>query len=185
MITKREYIKAREEAAELIKAAGVALSDQEIEQMDVADFGLGNLMAEGAQIVPLIDTDKIAMRVIALFPGQTEPEHWHTGFDGYEGKQETLRIISGRLYLYLPGEDTVSSGCIPAGRERYYTSRKEHILESTDTITMPPLQKHWFQAGPEGCVFYTVSTLAVDAKDLFSDPNIVRKTKIKDSADMD
>ncbi len=82
MITKEVYFRARKEAAACIKAAGIVLSDQEIEKMDVADFGLGNLAVEGAQIVSLIDTDKIAMRVIALFPGQTEPEHWHTGFDG-------------------------------------------------------------------------------------------------------
>lgn len=181
MITKEVYFRARKEAAARIKAAGIVLSEQEIEKMDVADFGLGNLAVEGAQIVSLIDTDKIAMRVIALFPGQTEPEHWHTGFDGYEGKQETLRIISGRLYLYLPGTDTVSRGRIPKGREQYYTSRHEHVLEPADTITMPPLQKHWFQAGPEGCVFYTVSTLAVDARDPFTNPAVVRKTKVADS----
>lgn len=181
MITREEYTRAQKKAAAFIKAAGIVLSDCEIEKMDVADFGLGNLSVEGAQIVSLIDTDKVAMRVIALFPGQTEPEHWHIGFDGYEGKQETLRIISGRLYLYLPGEDSVRRGRIPEGREQYYTSRHEHVLEPTDTITLPPLRKHWFQAGPEGCVFYTVSTLAVDSKDPFSNPNIVRKTKVVDS----
>ena len=71
MITKEVYFRARKEAAARIEAAGIVLSEQEIEKMDVADFGLGNLAVEGAQIVSLIDTDKIAMRVIALFPGQT------------------------------------------------------------------------------------------------------------------
>lgn len=178
MISREEYEKARARAVSLMQEAGIRVSDRELLSMDVADFGLGNLSVEGAQIVSMVETDQIAMRVIVLFPGQTEPEHWHTGFDGYAGKQETLRVVSGELYLYLPGRDTVCRGRVPKGQEQYYTAREEHVLKPTDTITMPPMQKHWFQAGPEGCVLYTVSTLAVDAKDPFSNPHIVRKTKI-------
>ena len=178
MITQAEYLAARERAAQAMRDAGIVLSDKEIEAMDVADFGLSNLKTEGAQIVSLMDTDKIAARVIALFPGQTEPEHWHVGFGTYEGKQETLRMIKGELYLYLPGEDTLRHGVIPAGKEAYYTVRHEVVMRPTDTITMPVGQKHWFQAGADGAVFYTISTLAVDARDPFTDPRMVRKTVI-------
>lgn len=178
MITREEYLDARTRATEMMRAAGCVISEKEIEQMDVADFGLSNLKNEGAQILSLCDTDKIAVRVIAQFPGQTEPEHWHIGFDGYEGKQETLRVISGELYLYLPGEDTLSKGHVPEGKEIYYTSRHEIVMKPTDTITMPPGEKHWFQAGPDGAVFYTLSTLAVDSMDSFTDPHMVRKTVI-------
>lgn len=180
MITREAYLDARDRAAKMMRAAGCVISEEEIEQMDVADFGLSNLANEGAQILSLCDTDKIAVRVIAQFPWQTEPEHWHIGFDGYEGKQETLRVISGELYLYLPGEDTLSKGRIPEGKEAYYTSRREIVLKPTDTITMPPGEKHWFQAGPDGAVFYTMSTLAVDAMDPFTDPHMVRKTVISE-----
>ena len=180
MITKEEDLKARTEAAEMMRRAGLVISQQEIEQMDVADFGLSNLMREGAQILSLIDTDRVAARAIALFPGQTEPEHWHTGFDGYEGKQETLRMISGLLYLYLPGESTISEGAVPEGKEDVYTVRHEIIMKPTDTVTMPVGQRHWFQGGPEGAVFYTISTLAVDARDPFTDPNVVRKTVVEE-----
>lgn len=180
MITREEYLRARRDAAEAIRKSGIVISDEEVEKMDVADFGLSRLSVEGAQIVELVGTDKIAMRVIYLKPGQTEPEHWHIGFDGYEGKQETIRVISGELYLYLAGDDNICAGKIPEGQEQYYTSRNEHVMHAADTLTMPPLQKHWFQAGSEGCVFYTCSTLAVDAKDPFTNPNIVRKTVIQD-----
>lgn len=183
MITREEFIKARDAAAGMIRKAGIVVSDDEINAMDVADFGLSHLMEEGAQIVSLIDTDKVAARVIAQFPGQTEPEHWHIGFNGYEGKQETLRVISGELLLYLPGEDNMKAGKIPTGKDQYYTMRHEIIMKPTDTITMPVGQKHWFQAGPDGAVFYTISTLAVDAMDPFTDPNIVRKTVIKDEGE--
>ena len=148
--------------------------------MDVADFGLSHLKEEGAQILSLAATDKIAARVIAQFPGQTEPEHWHIGFHGYEGKQETLRVVWGSLYLYLPGEDTLQKGRIPEGKERYYTVRHEIEMGPTDTITIPVGQRHWFQAGEEGAVFYTISTLAVDAMDPFTDPAVVRKSVVCD-----
>ena len=179
MIKRNEWMAARERAAKMIRAAGIVVSDQEIEAMDVADFGLSHLQAEGAEIVSLMDTDKIALRVIAQLPGQTEPEHWHIGFDGYEGKQETLRVIWGTLRLYLPGEDTLQEGVVPKGKENCYTVKHEIIMKPTDTITMPVGQKHWFQAGDEGAVFYTISTLAVDAKDPFTDPAVVRKTVIE------
>lgn len=181
MIKKQEYLEARTRAAKMVREAGLVISDAEVEQMDVADFGLSNLQREGAQIISLIDTDKVAARVIVQFPGQTEPEHWHTGFDGYEGKQETLRMIAGELYLYLPGEETEHpKGKVPEGKEAVYTVRKEIVMKPCDTVTMPVGQKHWFQAGPEGAVFYTISTLAVDAKDPFSDPAVVRKTVISE-----
>lgn len=180
MITKQEQLRARNEAARMMCDAGVVISAQEIENMDVADFGLSNLRTEGAQILSLFDTDKVAARIIALFPGQTEPEHWHTGFDGYEGKQETLRMIKGTLYLYLPGENTLSLGSVPGEKEDVYTVRHEIVMKPTDVVTIPVGQKHWFQAGPDGAVFYTMSTLAVDAMDPFTDPNIVRKTVIQE-----
>lgn len=180
MISRKEYLQARRQAAEMMQKAGCVISEKEIEEMDVADFGLSNLRSEGAQILSLCDTDKIAMRIIAQFPGQTEPEHWHTGFDGYEGKEETLRVISGELYLYIPGEDTLCRGKIPAGKEQYYTVRHEIVMKPTDTITLQPGTKHWFQAGADGAVFYTMSTLAVDASDPFTDPHMVRKTVISE-----
>lgn len=163
----------------MIRSAGLVVSDEELERMDVADFGLGNLYREGAQIVSLFDTPKLAARIIVLFPNQAEPEHWHISSRETEGKEETLRIIQGKLYLYLPGGNTAVS-TIPAGKESWYTSRNEIILNSCETITIQPGVKHWFCAGSEGVVFYTMSTTASDTTDIFSDPEIVRKTIISD-----
>lgn len=179
MITKQEYLQARNAAADMFRSAGLVISEADIENIEIADFGLSNLPREGGLILSLASTGRISMRVMALLPGQSTPEHWHIGFDGYEGKEETLRVISGVLYLYIPGEDTMKKGKVLEGKEEMYTSRHEIIMNPSDVITMPPGQKHWFQAGPEGVVFYTVSTLAVDSKDPFTDPNVVRKTIIE------
>jgi D-lyxose ketol-isomerase len=46
---------------------------------------------------------------------------------------------------------------------------------------LPPGEKHWFQARDEGAVMYSFSTIARDAMDQFTDPNIIRITKTVDS----
>lgn len=38
----------------------------------------------------------------------------------------------------------------------------------------PPGTRHWFQAGKEGAVFWSISSKATDAVDEFSDPDVVR-----------
>lgn len=178
MVRREEQRKRREKAAELMRQAGVVFKDSEIEKIEVADFGLSNLEEEGAQIFSLFDTKRLASRIITLFPYQTEPEHWHESVGDIEGKEETFRVISGKLLLYIEGEDTLTQGKIPKENEQYYTCRHELILYPGDTVTLEPGIKHWFQAGEVPTVFYSMSTTAIDACDPFTNPNIVRVTKI-------
>ena len=80
----------------------------------------------------------------------------------------------------MPGEDTLKEGFIPEGKEDYYTMRKEIVMKPSDQITLAPGEKHWFQARDKGAVMYSFSTIARDALDQFTDPDIVRITKIVD-----
>ncbi len=178
MITKSEYEKRKKDTYDLIIKSGLVMKWEELENIDIADFGLSNIDVEGAQIVSLFETGRVAARVIVLFPWQTEPEHWHTGYNGYIGKEETLRVISGDLLVFIEGSNTMNKGKIPKGKEKYYNARNEILLKPTEKITFNPEEKHWFQAMDKPVVFYTMSTLALDDKDPFSDPNVVRKTKI-------
>ncbi len=181
MITRTEAEAARSRAAEMMRQAGILATDREILGMDVADFGLGDLASEGGQMTTLADTSRIAVKVIALFPNQTLPEHWHTSTSENDpGKEETLRVVLGRLRLYLPGGGGVEEGFIPKNKERSYTARREVVMLPGDQITLEPGVKHWFQAGPEGAVLYSYSSHAVDALDPFTDPDIVRVTVIGD-----
>ena len=84
MITESSMWQAKRRAGDMIRKAGIRCSDQELDSMEVADFGLSNLYVEGAEILPLAETEKVACRIIALFPGQTEPEHWHEA-SGHNG----------------------------------------------------------------------------------------------------
>ena len=179
MITKAEMQQAKKRAGVMLCEAGIKFSGQELDRIDIADFGLSNLLVEGAQIFSLLETEKVACRIIALFPGQTEPEHWHESVGEIPGKEETLRVITGKLRVCVEGESDLDEGIIPKGKEAYYTCRHQILMEPCDNLTLYPGMKHWFQAGEEGCVFYTVSTTAKDSSDPFTDPSVVRKTRIK------
>ena len=180
MLTRREYEQARQDAVEMIVRSGIQITDDEKHQLSVVDFGLSRLPIEGAQILTIVDTKRVALKIIALFPKQTEPEHWHPKVGEDPGKEETLRLIKGTLYFYGPGEDSLRCGFIPKEKEAHYTVRKEIIMKPGDQITLDPGTKHWFQAGEEGAVMYTISTTARDILDRFTDPSIVRETKVVD-----
>lgn len=179
MITRTECETARKRAAEMMRAAGILATAREIAAMDVADFGLNDLMCEGAQMTPFADTKRIAVKVIVLFPGQTLPEHWHaSNSPGDPGKEETFRVVGGQLRMYVPGGDGLREGSIPKGKNACYTCRKEMIMNPGDQLTLDPGVKHWLQGGPEGAVLYSYSSHTIDALDPFTDPDIVRVTKI-------
>ena len=180
MITKEEQKTAQKRAAEMIRQAGIKITEKEANSVGIVDFGLSNLEKEGVQVLTLIQTERISVKVLVLFPNQTEPEHWHPPVGDDPGKEETVRVISGIVYFYIPGEDTLKEGFIPEGKEDYYTMRKEIVMKPSDQITLAPGEKHWFQARDKGAVMYSFSTIARDALDQFTDPDIVRITKIVD-----
>lgn len=178
MIARTDWNHLQVLSAKLIGEAKVGVSAEELMHMDVADFGLSDIYVEGAQITPLLDTEKLAVRVLVQLPGQTEPEHWHEEVGNIPGKEETLRVIQGTLLVYTQGADSVRLGQIPFRNAAYYTCREEHVLHENESMTFQPGEKHWFQAYGEPAVFYSISTTAIDARDPFTNPNVVRTTVI-------
>ena len=183
MITRAEYEAAQARAAALLRRTGVALRPDELDRIAVADFGLGELQQTGAQILTLLDTDEIAVKLIALFPGQTLPEHRHPRLGDYPGKAETLRCEWGEVRLYTEGAPEADpAGRPPASRRETYTVWREVILQHGEQITLPPDTLHWFQPGPEGAVVWSFSSRAVDVQDMFTDGEIRRETVVVDNA---
>jgi len=181
MITRAEQRRAQERAAELLKKTNLVFRPDELANIEVADFGLGELETSGGQILTLVNTDKIAAKLLALTPGQTLPEHAHPRLGAYEGKEETLRCAWGELYVYGPGEPTPNpKGQPPAHRRATYTLWHETILWPGDQVTFQPNTPHWFQAGPQGAVVWSFSTKAVDVQDVFTDPQVMRTTLISE-----
>lgn len=180
MITASEKAGAQERAAEMMRNAGLQIHDNEISRIEVVDFGLSQLEVEGVQVLTMVNTDRLAAKVLVLFPNQTEPEHWHPKVGDDAGKQETVRHIWGDLRFYVEGENNMKEGFLVEGKEDVYTLRHELVLEAGDQLTFEPYEKHWFQAGPRGAVLYSFSTTVRDGLDGFTDPAIQRITVVKD-----
>lgn len=183
MITKQEKLRAQYLAAEMMQNAGIQIRDDEVTKIEVVDFGLSQLEVEGVQVFNMVNTDRLAAKVLVLFPDQTEPEHWHPRVGNDPGKQETIRHIWGDLRFYVEGKDNMKAGFIVAGKDDAYLLRHELILEPGDQLTFEPYEKHWFQAGPRGAVLYSFSTTVRDGLDGFTDQQIQRITVVKDDGE--
>lgn len=177
MITRAELESVHRRATELLSKTGVVVRQDEINSMGVVDFGLNEVEVSGVQILTLVDTDKIAVKLLILLPDQVEPEHKHPPLGDYPGKEETIRCEWGELYLYGPGNPTPKpKGHPPEHRRDTYTVWHEYVLRPGDQVMFQPNTPHWFQGGPEGAVIWSFSTKAIDVQDIFTDPDIRRQT---------
>lgn len=166
---------ARARAREFLNRAGIVLTAEEAENIEIADFGLGDLEKCGLEIVTYVNTDRVCAKELVLFPNQTCPEHRHPAVEREPGKEETFRCRWGKVYLYVQGPTTPNPSVgPPAGREQYYTVGHEIVLNPGDQYTLLPDTLHWFQAGPEGAVVSEFSTRSRDEADIFTDPEIQR-----------
>jgi D-lyxose ketol-isomerase len=96
--------------------------------------------------------------------------------DGEPGKQETFRCRSGRVFLYLSGEQVSEPRCRPPENSaEWYTVWHEIELNRGQQHTIPPDTWHWFQAGDEGAIISEFSSTSIDDADIFQDPRVVRK----------
>ncbi|UZD74551.1 D-lyxose/D-mannose family sugar isomerase [Bacillus siamensis] len=153
--------------------AGIVLTDDEVEDIQIMDYGLGKLEETGLQLFIYVNTDRYCSKELVLFPRQTCPEHRHPPVGGEKGKQETFRCRWGKVYLYVEGEKTENPSVLPPEEDKeYYTVWNEIVLEPGGQYTIPPDTKHWFQAGEEGAVVTEMSSPSTDDHDIFTDPRI-------------
>ncbi|AQP95859.1 Probable D-lyxose ketol-isomerase [Bacillus velezensis UCMB5036] len=153
--------------------AGIVLTDNEVEDIQIMDYGLGKLEKTGLQLFIYVNTDRYCSKELVLFPRQTCPEHRHPPVGGEKGKQETFRCRWGKVYLYVEGEKTENPSVLPPEEDKeYYTVWHEVVLEPGGQYTIPPDTKHWFQAGEEGAVVTEMSSTSTDDHDIFTDPRI-------------
>ena len=176
MITKDELHDARRYAVAKLAEAGIALTDEERDSIEVADFGLSRLAESGLQLLVYVNTDRYCAKELVLRPGQTCPEHRHPPFDGTPGKEETFRCRTGLVYLHVEGEPTPNPVCLPP--EGAYTVAHEIELRPGMQHTIPPGTLHWFQAGPDGAVVTEFSSTSRDELDEFTDERVARETVV-------
>jgi D-lyxose ketol-isomerase len=181
MITRSQYNQSRTRTIEFLDKAGLQLTNHDLENLEVADFGLGDLEHFGAQIVTLLDTGQMVVKLIVLFPFQILPEHTHPQIGDYPGKEETIRCHWGVTYLCRPGEpDGADQARIPREKKASFTAFSEIVLNPGEQVTLAPGTAHWFQGGPAGAVVWSFTTKAFDLQDHFTDPGVRRATVIKE-----
>lgn len=183
MITRQDWEEARDWAWEFVKQSGVALKDEDKDLIEVADLGLSDLHATGLQILTLVATDWIGVKLLILRPHQLFPQHRHppSKTDNYPGKEETFRGQAGELYLYVEGPETSDrQASPPAHLQEHLTIKHEIVIRPGDQYICPPNVWQWFQAGPTGAVVWSFSSRPTDAVDEFMEPDVVRETEIAD-----
>ncbi len=164
----------RKEAAERIRKAGLIVSSKEEASIEIADFGLGEFKSQGLAILVYVNSDRCCAKELAMWPGQTCPEHRHPPVGADPGKEETFRCRQGTVYLYVEGDSIDKPACEPPAGRDVYTVWHEIRLEPGDQYTIFPNTSHWFQAGPDGAVVSEFSTRSTDENDVFTDPAILR-----------
>lgn len=177
---REQYEKIRKIVLEYFGKANIVLTEKEKQQIEVADFGLGDIYNIGLQLFEYVNTERVCAKEIVLLPNQTCPEHRHPPFGDYLGKEETFRCNYGTVHLFIDGEATLNPTVHPPklGQE-YYTVKQEIILHPGEQFTLKPNTLHWFQAGDEGAVVTEFSTTSYDEEDIFTDPNIIRVPTVK------
>lgn len=166
-------------ALEIYDKAHIVLTDEEKNNIEVADFNLGIVQNVGLQLVVYINTERVCAKEMVLTPFQTCPEHWHIPTNGQEGKEETFRCRYGEVYLYVEGDG--AEGNIKARLPKTeVTVFHEIVLHPGEQFTITPGMKHWFQGGPEGAVVSEFSTHSTDETDIFTDKNIIRMPTIEE-----
>jgi D-lyxose ketol-isomerase len=179
VLTDDQIQDARRRAAQMLDEAGLILTDEERDSIEVADFGLSELEQTGLEVVVYVNTQRVCAKEIVMFPGQTCPEHRHPPFDGTPGKEETFRCRKGLVYLYVEGPPSERPVCRPAKADRgAYTVWHEVILRPGEQQLVPSNTLHWFQAGPEGAIVSEFSTQSRDDLDVFTDADIARTTVV-------
>jgi D-lyxose ketol-isomerase len=143
----------RERAAQTLADAGIVLNDSD--ELEIADFGLGRFEEIGLALLVYENNDRYCAKELVLLPNQLCPEHRHPPVGDDPGKQETFRVRTGEVTLWVDG-------------------RGEMTLRPGEQFTIPPDTLHWFRAGGDGAIVSEFSSPSRDELDVFTDPEIVR-----------
>ena len=179
MLSQAEVTQRQQQASDLFDRAGIYITAEERDRIEIADFGLGQFEQTGLGVLVYVNTQRCCAKELAMWPRQTCPEHRHPTVSGVPGKEETFRCRWGTVFLYVDGEAATNpKSKPPAGSEVAYTVWHEIELKPGDQYTLSPDTLHWFQAGEDGAVVSEFSTRSTDENDVFTDKEIERITKV-------
>jgi D-lyxose ketol-isomerase len=178
---KREDVeRLRDDAAALLMKAQMAITKQEREAMEVADFGLDDVRNVGLELIVYENNERYCAKELVLLPRQMCPQHRHPKIDeANAGKRETFRCRWGEVFLYIEGPATPHpKAIVPERYKKHLSVWHEMVLRPGDQYTIAPDTLHWFQAGDNGAIVSEFSSTSTDERDVFTDPNITRIPEI-------
>jgi hypothetical protein len=175
--------KFNEEAAKkaylaLCRYFGYPLNDNVRKNLYVTDFALGRFTEVGLACVVWMNEKKwnYASLEVFLLPGQVIPEHWHVAIEseGVAPKMESWTVRYGSTFAYGEGDPTPTLSVKIHEKEKpFLTVMHETALRPGDvTGVSKPMEKHWQQAGPDGCILTETSTFHTAAAVRFTNPAI-------------
>ncbi|MEH7236448.1 D-lyxose/D-mannose family sugar isomerase [Bacillus sp. JJ1562] len=180
MISRQEYELIKQETLEYFEKCNIVLTEEEIDRIEIADFGLNRVRELGLQLMVYINTERCCAKDLVLLPNQTCPEHLHPPVGESPGKEETFRCRYGTVYLYVPGPAVDQpKATIPEDKKDTFTVWNEIVLKPGEQYTLEPNTLHWFQAGDGGAVVSEFSTMSTDEYDVFTDQEIKRIPEIE------
>lgn len=160
---------------QLLSESGIVLTPAEIDNLELADFGLNDFESIGLIVHTYINSERYCAKELILLPYQTCPEHRHPNRGAQLGKQETFRCRHGKVSLFVEGETTLTPKANPPSNgQEYYSVFHEIVLSPGEQYTIMPNIKHWFQAHDDGAVVSEFSSQSDDASDIFTDIRINR-----------
>ena len=90
MAAREQIDKANAKARELLKAAGIVITEEEAKRIEYCDYHLGEFDTIGTEILTYVNTDRVCAKEMMLTPYQICPEHLHPQLGDYQGKEETF-----------------------------------------------------------------------------------------------
>jgi D-lyxose ketol-isomerase len=157
---------------------GYPLNENVRKNLTVTDFGLGRFTEVGLAFVAWINDQKAGYASLEVFllPSQMIPEHWHVGLDDQKvpPKMESWVVRYGATFAYGDGEPTEKPSVkIHESQAKFVTAKHETPIRPGEVVGVgKPLEKHWQQAGPEGCILTEMSTYHTGEAVKFADPAI-------------
>ena len=121
MIAEKQYRDAQKKALQYFQKAGIVITEKERENIEVADFGLGELAETGLELLVYVNTERVCAKELVLFPYQTCPEHFHPPVGDKTGKRGNISLPLGKGLSLCPRRKN-------AGSESQASQRKERLL---------------------------------------------------------
>ena len=147
MLTQSQVLQMQDRVTQTLAQAGIVLTLQEQEQIEVVDFGLSELERTGLQLVIYINNDRYCAKELVMIPRQTcaaSPSAAQRDQSGQAG-DVSLPVGQGLALCRRRAQSGYSSAC--TGRQRTIlhdlsrdrTASRRPVHDPTEHLALVPI----------------------------------------------